>query len=272
MNLEMDFYRVADVANRWGVSVNDVLHQADMGRLVLSVSLLDKHAEIRRHREDGYSGTLMPEIPMMFDVPLWAARRIARTGRSATDELSCRGGMVGVEVVSDPLQLTVDDLWVTSQEIARFESKEDARLILAGQNIDAAIPASKQAEPETPGASSGALESDEQPARLMPIKCERGITKAEILEVQWPMPNGAPSLESILDKIPKYVDAACIKVGRPGKGRSGSHLWNPAMLAVCLATRTPHKNWTCRQKALTDLIRSEFSDYLEEWSKKQEML
>lgn len=120
-------------------------------------------------------------------------------------------------------------------------------------------------------ASSGAPESNE---RSGPIAGSEGlgITKAEILEAEWPLPNDAPRLENILDKIPKWVDEACIKVGRVGKGQSGSHLWNPAVLAVCLATRTSHKQWICNQAALTKLISGRFSDYLDEWKSKLEFL
>ncbi len=121
-------------------------------------------------------------------------------------------------------------------------------------------------------ASSGAPESAESPAPITLSEGKRGITKAEILDAKWPLPNDAPSLESILDKIPKWVVEACIKVGRAGKGQSGSHLWSPAVLAVCLATRTPHKQWICNQVALTNLIRSQFPDYLDEWTNKREML
>lgn len=97
----------------------------------------------------------------------------------------------------------------------------------------------------------------------------RGVTKAEILGVEWPTPNGAPTIESILDKIPKWAEEACIKVGRAGKG---SHLWNPAMFAVCLATRTSHKQWVSNQQSLTSLLRNHFSEYLDEWSSKRELL
>jgi hypothetical protein len=131
---------------------------------------------------------------------------------------------------------------------------------------------SKHPASPLPAASSGAPESTESPSPITLSEGKRGITKAEILDAKWPLPNDAPSLENILDKIPKWVDEACIKVGRAGKGQSGSHLWSPAVLAVCLATRTPHKQWICNQVALTNLIRSQFPDYLDEWTNKQEML
>lgn len=115
-------------------------------------------------------------------------------------------------------------------------------------------------------------ENNEPIADRTQSKVERGITKAEILAVEWPMPAGAPSLASILDKIPRWVNKACIKVGRAGKGQSGSHLWNPAVLAVCLAARTPHKKWVCNQLALTNFLRGGFSDYFDEWEEKREML
>lgn len=101
---------------------------------------------------------------------------------------------------------------------------------------------------------------------------KKGVIKDEILCLEWPMPNGAPSLESILDKIPQWVGCACIKVGQVGKGKSGSHLWNPAMLAVCLASKTPQKKWVGNKLALTNFMRSNFSDYFSEWESYSERL
>ena len=93
----------------------------------------------------------------------------------------------------------------------------------------------------------------------------RGVTKREILSVDWPMPRNAPPLKNILDEIPKWVDSACIKIGRPGKGVNGSHLWNPALLALCLGEATPHKRWTVVRGELTNFIRLNFPDYFEQW-------
>ena len=116
-------------------------------------------------------------------------------------------------------------------------------------------------------ATSGAPESDEQPASS--TGAPRGVPVKEILSVDWPLPMSAPSLESILNKIPKWAEPACIKVGRPGKG---SHLWNPAMLACCLATKNPHKKWSSMPGALTNLIRNSFPEYLIEWETHKERL
>lgn len=93
-------------------------------------------------------------------------------------------------------------------------------------------------------------------------KEKRGISKSEILAVDWPLPNEAPDLENILNKLPKWADEACLKIGSAGKG---SHLWNPAQLAVCLATTTPQKKWSCKQPALDKFIRANFSEYFDEW-------
>jgi hypothetical protein len=92
-----------------------------------------------------------------------------------------------------------------------------------------------------------------------------GVSKHEILSVQWPMPKGAPTLANLLDEIPMWIGDACTKVGRRGKGINGSHLWNPAILAVCLATKTPQKKWAAGKGALTSLIKTFFNDYAEQW-------
>lgn len=117
----------------------------------------------------------------------------------------------------------------------------------------------KKAAPTGTSATSEAPESDKSSATLA------GVSKREILSVDWPMPNVAPLLNSILNNIPKWVEPACNKVGRPGKGADGSHLWNPAILAVCLATRTPQKQWVAGKGALTNFLRTNFSDYFEQW-------
>ncbi len=91
------------------------------------------------------------------------------------------------------------------------------------------------------------------------------FTKAEILAVNWPMPPGAPPLENILNERPKWVSEACVLVGKPGGGASGSHLWKPAMLAVCLATTRPQKRWYCNKAALTNYLRNNFSRNFAQW-------
>ncbi|MFN4325264.1 MAG: hypothetical protein ACK4FP_05190 [Azonexus sp.] len=106
-------------------------------------------------------------------------------------------------------------------------------------------------------------------ATVKPKAAKSGVSKAEVLTVSWPIPDGAPSISKILDKQPKWASAACAKVGSAGKG---SHLWNPAVLAICLATRTPQKKWACRVDALDKLIRSRFPDFLDEWESKMELL
>ncbi|EXI63725.1 MAG: hypothetical protein AW08_03912 [Candidatus Accumulibacter adjunctus] len=99
-----------------------------------------------------------------------------------------------------------------------------------------------------------------------------GLTKQEILSVEWPLPPRAPPLKKILDEIPKWVDGACNRVGRPGKGVGGSHLWNPALLAHCLATPTPHKKWVVRKPELTKFLNDYFPDFLPQWEDSAEYL
>jgi hypothetical protein len=101
---------------------------------------------------------------------------------------------------------------------------------------------------------------------------KRGTTKQEILSAPWPTATGAPPLENILKNIPKWAEEACTKVGRRGKGAGGSHLWNPAVLAACLATTSPQKRWKVSKTALDRLIRSNFEDYLSEWESLSEHL
>ena len=97
-----------------------------------------------------------------------------------------------------------------------------------------------------------------------------GVTKQKILSADWRLPKEAPAdLVRVLEDVPKWVEEACNKSGRQGKG---SHLWNPAMFAVCLATKTSNKQWTCNKASLDNIIKKEFSEYLEEWEEKSEFL
>lgn len=89
-----------------------------------------------------------------------------------------------------------------------------------------------------------------------------GLSVAEICAANWPTPLGAPSINSILEKRPKWASHACLKGGRAGKS---SHLWNPALLALCLSETTPQKKWACTKGALDKFIRSVFPEYLDEW-------
>lgn len=91
------------------------------------------------------------------------------------------------------------------------------------------------------------------------------VTKAVILAVSWPMPPNAPPLEKILNERPKWVSEACVLVGKPGGGASGSHLWKPAVLALCLTTTTPHQRWRSQQSALTNFLRNKFPDNFAQW-------
>lgn len=128
--------------------------------------------------------------------------------------------------------------------------------------------------PAAPPVSTSALPNVEsERVHLKPSKSpERGVTKAEILAAEWPLPSDAPKLENILREIPKWVEAACTRIGQRGKGASGSHLWNPALLAVCLATRTIHKRWIANRQALDHVIRESYSDYLDQWQDAKDRL
>ena len=97
-----------------------------------------------------------------------------------------------------------------------------------------------------------------------------GVPKHVILSVEWPLPTNAPTLQNTLDNLPKWVEPACIKVGKVGKGAEGSHLWNPAILAICLNTKTSHKNWIVKSERLTNILRVSFPEYLEQWEARLE--
>lgn len=92
-----------------------------------------------------------------------------------------------------------------------------------------------------------------------------GVTKREILSVDWPLPEAAPPLENILDEVPIWVTPAREKFDYEAKGGRNSYLWNPAILGVCLATKTSHKQWVASNGSLRSFISKYFPGYLVEW-------
>jgi hypothetical protein len=98
-----------------------------------------------------------------------------------------------------------------------------------------------------------------------------GLPKSEITALDWPLPDMAPPLINILNEIPDWVAKACTRVGRPGAGRDGSHLWNPAMLAICLASEAPRKKWTANSQQLGNFLKKNYPDFAGEWAMKMEI-
>jgi hypothetical protein len=76
-------------------------------------------------------------------------------------------------------------------------------------------------------------------------------------------------MEHIINEQPKWVQSACIKVGRRGVS---SHHWNPAQLAICLVIPNSHKKWTVDKQELTDLLAKHFKDFLKDWETLSEQL
>lgn len=91
-----------------------------------------------------------------------------------------------------------------------------------------------------------------------------GVTKQEILAVEWNLPVGR-KLKNSLDELSKWIEPALVSRGKPGGGSGGSHLWNPALLAICLFTTSSHKKWRVRRNALERVMERYFPEYLEEW-------
>ncbi len=167
----------------------------------------------------------------------------------------------GLSIVPDPATVIVSaaalpNLWVES--IKRAESSDQfwQEQAVASDHDEELSNDSKPSKPVA--AASTSL---------------RGVTKQEILGVDnWHLPKNAPTMESILKKIPRWVDTACIKDGKAGAGAAGSHHWNPAQLAYCLATTSPQKKWKVSKNLLSSVISTWFGEYYDEWSKKKEEL
>lgn len=160
----------------------------------------------------------------------------------------------------------VIDQGATTVTLANFDAWR-ARTFLPTESTPTANSA-----PQVPEEARGQAASSGATANSAPESTPIGISKREILAVGWPLPQDAPPLQNILDEVPKWVEEACIKVGRRGKGADGSHLWNPAILAACLATTTPQKKWKANKAALTNLLSRSFPEYLQQWEEALERL
>lgn len=95
-----------------------------------------------------------------------------------------------------------------------------------------------------------------------------GVTKAEIVCVDWPLPSGR-YIKKILDEKPKWIISALVSRGNPGGGIHGSHRWNPALIAVCLHDHWP-RNATIEK--LSQVIERSYEDYREQWKEILERL
>jgi hypothetical protein len=82
-----------------------------------------------------------------------------------------------------------------------------------------------------------------------------GLTKAAILAADWP---GAINLNAVLSDIPQWLESARVMRGK--RGRNGSTLWNPSLIAVCLMTEKG-----VQKNALTRHLKTWFPDFLPQW-------
>ena len=73
------------------------------------------------------------------------------------------------------------------------------------------------------------------------------------------------AMENILNEIPKWVGHACKRIGAPGKGRSGSHLWNPAILGFCCINEATRKKWVANKKKMGDFLQKYFNTFYPQW-------
>lgn len=102
-------------------------------------------------------------------------------------------------------------------------------------------------------------------AELEEGKLKVGVSKHEILCVNWPLPKNAPPLRNLLKDTPNWIEPAITRSGLVGKGKDNSHKWNPATLAHCLSEVAPRKQWTATRAALRKTITTHYPQYLEQW-------
>ena len=100
------------------------------------------------------------------------------------------------------------------------------------------------------------------------VSSKAGLSKSAILAVEWPLHNKKftqKSLETALGDVPNWLEFARVGPrGAAGRGK-GSHQWNPAMLADCLAERG-----YAPRVSLERLLKQHFAEWLEDWQKMQE--
>lgn len=97
------------------------------------------------------------------------------------------------------------------------------------------------------------------------VRTPRGYRWREIIDAPWPKQQGFDLAAALSNKIPQWLDneTAIIRRGTAPEPT----LWNPAGIAICMATDAPRRKWRMQSKAFDNVIRSHFADFLEEWEK-----
>lgn len=96
------------------------------------------------------------------------------------------------------------------------------------------------------------------------------LTTPVIAAIDWPIPKGGPKdFNALLSDTPKWLEEARVFRGTPGKSPS---LWNPVMLAICLASRSKGKRWHSNKAALDKLFKNHLPEFDDEWKARSEMI
>lgn len=164
-------------------------------------------------------------------------------------EVDGTNALVNMFTTHDGTPVKIEPGWIVPLSELRFkrEALERVASILEGE-------VSRQNP-----ASSGTPKSDELPAPAAAALSKdgpRGLTKKEMLANEWPIPSRI-NLERLLSDVPVWLTPARLNKGAPGKA---SALWNPAMLALCLAA-----DKAISKTALTRYIANYMPDWADEW-------
>jgi hypothetical protein len=170
---------------------------------------------------------------------------------------------------------TGEELAASQEETDGRVSREGIALALDGRRLDDYLPAERPGDrelnycPMLDDAERQMVLAGYTPSATAVPQAERlaqrGVPKQEILAVEWPLPTAAPPLAKILLERPNWVRPACIPVGRPGGGPMGSHLWNPALLGLCLVATTPQKSWKASSAAVRACLVRSFPEYVDQY-------
>ncbi len=142
-----------------------------------------------------------------------------------------------------------------------------------GWDIPAELVAIARKHDEQPGAAAAQKDASVTPAKVSPSgtatstqdkpQKPKGCTWRDIMAAPWPKQQGFDLAAALSNKIPKWLDNETAIMHR-GTAPEPT-LWNPAGIAICMATNAPRRKWTMQPRTLDNVIRAHFTEFLQEW-------
>lgn len=96
---------------------------------------------------------------------------------------------------------------------------------------------------------------------------ERLLPTPEVAGLDWPIPpNGPRNFAALFSDVPKWLKAARISEGAPGKEAG---LWDPVMIGICMALTARGKAWVISTHALDRFFKTYLPGWADEWDEKK---